>query len=203
MKKNKISKNWINKQRRDIYVRKSKIEGYRSRAIYKLKEIDEKFKILKEVFSVIDLGAAPGSWSQYLSQKIQNGKILAIDLLEFEKINKVEQLIGDFTEETYKQKIREYFNKKVDLVVSDMAVNTTGNKNLDSIVTGELCMEAMSFAKNQLNHKGKFISKLFMGTSFNEIVSEAKNIFKDVRVFKPLSSRKDSKENFIICKILR
>ena len=202
-KKNKISKNWINKQRRDIYVRKSKIEGYRSRAIYKLKEIDEKFKILKEVFSVIDLGAAPGSWSQYLSQKIQNGKILAIDLLEFEKINKVEQLIGDFTEETYKQKIREYFNKKVDLVVSDMAVNTTGNKNLDSIVTGELCMDAMSFAKNQLNHKGKFISKLFMGTSFNEIVSEAKNIFKDVRVFKPLSSRKDSKENFIICKILR
>ncbi len=203
MKKNKISKNWINKQRRDIYVRKSKIEGYRSRAIYKLKEIDEKFKILKEVFSVIDLGAAPGSWSQYLSQKIQNGKILAIDLLEFEKINKVEQLIGDFTEETYKQKIREYFNKKVDLVVSDMAVNTTGNKNLDSIVTGELCMDAMSFAKNQLNHKGKFISKLFMGTSFNEIVSEAKNIFKDVRVFKTLSSRKDSKENFIICKILR
>ena len=203
MKKNKISKNWINKQRRDIYVRKSKIEGYRSRAIYKLKEIDEKFKILKEVFSVIDLGAAPGSWSQYLSQKIQNGKILAIDLLEFEKINKVEQLIGDFTEETYKQKIREYFNKKVDLIVSDMAVNTTGNKNLDSIVTGELCMDAMSFAKNQLNHKGKFISKLFMGTSFNEIVSEAKNIFKDVRVFKPLSSRKDSKENFIICKILR
>ncbi len=203
MKKNKISKNWINKQRRDIYVRKSKIEGYRSRAIYKLKEIDEKFKILKEVFSVIDLGAAPGSWSQYLSQKIQNGKILAIDLLEFEKINKVEQLIGDFTEETYKQKIREYFNKKVDLVVSDMAVNTTGNKNLDSIVTGELCMDAMRFAKNQLNHKGKFISKLFMGTSFNEIVSEAKNIFKDVRVFKPLSSRKDSKENFIICKILR
>ena len=203
MKKNKISKNWINKQRRDIYVRKSKIEGYRSRAIYKLKEIDEKFKILKEVFSVIDLGAAPGSWSQYLSQKIQNGKILAIDLLEFEKINKVEQLVGDFTEETYKQKIREYFNKKVDLVVSDMAVNTTGNKNLDSIVTGELCMDAMSFAKNQLNHKGKFISKLFMGTSFNEIVSEAKNIFKDVRVFKPLSSRKDSKENFIICKILR
>tara|TARA_B100000963_G_C22467630_1_gene598623 strand:- start:221 stop:832 length:612 start_codon:yes stop_codon:yes gene_type:complete len=203
LKKNKISKNWINKQRRDIYVRKSKIEGYRSRAIYKLKEIDEKFKILKEVFTVIDLGAAPGSWSQYLSQKIQNGKILAIDLLEFQKINKVEQLIGDFTEEIYKQKIREYFKKKVDLVVSDMAVNTTGNKNLDSIVTGELCMDAMSFAKNQLNHKGKFISKLFMGTSFNEIVSEAKNIFKDVRVFKPLSSRKDSKENFIICKILR
>ena len=203
MKKNKISKNWINNQRRDIYVRKSKIEGYRSRAIYKLKEIDEKFKILKEVFTAIDLGAAPGSWSQYLSQNIQNGKILAIDLLEFQKIDKVQQIIGDFTEEIAKQNIREYFNKKVDLVVSDMAVNTTGNKNLDSIVTGELCVDAMSFAKNQLNHKGKFISKLFMGTSFNEIVSEAKNIFKEVRAFKPLSSRKGSKENFIICKILR
>ena len=203
MKKNKISKNWINKQHRDIYVRKSKIEGYRSRAIYKLKEIDQKFKILKDVHTTIDLGAAPGSWSQYLSEKILNGKILAIDLLEFKKINKVHQIIGDFSKEESKQKIREYFNKKVDLVVSDMAVNTTGNKNLDSIVTGELCLDAMIFAKNQLNHKGKFISKLFMGSSFNEVVSEAKKIFKEVRVFKPPSSRKDSKESFIICKILR
>ena len=203
MKKNKISKNWINKQRRDIYVRKSKIEGYRSRAIYKLKEIDEKFKILKDVITVIDLGAAPGSWSQYLSQSINRGKILAVDILEFQTINKVHQLIGDFTQENSKEKIREFFDKKVDLVVSDMAVNTTGNKNLDSIVTGELCIDAMTFAKGQLNHKGKFISKLFMGTSFQEIVSEAKKIFKEVRVFKPLSSRKDSKENFIICKILR
>ncbi len=203
MKKNKISKNWINKQHRDIYVRKSKIEGYRSRAIYKLEEIDQKFKILKDVHAVIDLGAAPGSWSQYLSKKILNGKILAIDLLEFKKINKVHQIIGDFSKEESKQKIREYFNKKVDLVVSDMAVNTTGNKNLDSIVTGELCLDAMIFAKNQLNHKGKFISKLFMGSSFNEVVSEAKKIFKEVRVFKPPSSRKDSKESFIICKILR
>ena len=99
-------------------------------------------------------------------------------MLEFQKINKVHQLIGDFSEEVYKQKIREYFNKKVDLVVSDMAVNTTGNKSLDSIVTGELCMDAMSFAKNQLNQRGKFISKLFMGTSFNEIVSEAKKYSK-------------------------
>ena len=203
MKKNKVSKNWINKQRRDIYVRKSKIEGYRSRAIYKLKQIDEKFKILKDVITAIDLGAAPGSWSQYLSQNISHGKILAIDILEFQTINKVHQLIGDFTQENTKEKIKEFFDKKVDLVVSDMAVNTTGNKNLDSIVTGELCIDAMAFAKGQLNHKGKFVSKLFMGTSFQEIVSEAKKIFKEVRVFKPLSSRKDSKENFIICKILR
>ena len=113
------------------------------------------------------------------------------------------QIIGDFSEEESKQKIIEHFNKKVNLVVSDMAVNTTGNKNLDSIVTGELCLDAMIFAKSQLNHKGKFISKLFMGSSFNEVVSKAKKIFKEVRVFKPPSSRKDSKESFIICKILR
>jgi len=122
LKKNKISKNWINKQRRDIYVRKSKIEGYRSRAIYKLKEIDEKFKILKNVVTAIDLGAAPGSWSQYLSQKINHGKILAIDILEFQTINKVHQLIGDFTNENTKEKIREYFNKKVDLILMEIIV---------------------------------------------------------------------------------
>ena len=126
-----------------------------------------------------------------------------VGFLEFQKINKVHQLIGDFTNENFKEKIRDYFNKKVDLVVSDMAVNTTGNKNLDSIVTGELCMDAMTFAKNQLNYNGKFISKLFMGSSFNEIVALGKKSFKDVDIFKPPSSRKDSKENFIICRNLR
>ena len=203
MKKNKISKNWINKQHRDIYVRKSKIEGYRSRAIYKLEEIDQKFKVLKEVHTAIDLGAAPGSWSQYLSEKILNGRILAIDLLEFKKINRVHQIIGDFSNEESKQKIKEYFNKKVDLVISDMAVNTTGIKNIDSIQTGELCKEAIIFSKEVIAKKGFFISKIFMGGTFNEIVALGKKIYKEVKVFKPKSSRKDSKESFIICKNLR
>ena len=97
MKKNKISKNWINKQRRDIYVRQSKVEGYRSRAVYKLQEIDEKFKIFKNGISLIDLGAAPGSWSQYAAKKIKNGKILSIDLNEIENIGNTFQLKGDFT----------------------------------------------------------------------------------------------------------
>ena len=203
MKKNKISKNWINKQRRDIYVRQSKVEGYRSRAVYKLKEINEKFKFLKNNISVIDLGAAPGSWSQYISSNLKCNKHLAIDLKEIEEIKNVKILKGDFTDTEQQNKINNYFGGKIDLIISDMAVNTTGNKNLDSIVTGELCLDAMIFAKNQLNHKGKFISKLFMGSSFNEVVSEAKKTFKEVRVFKPPSSRKDSKESFIICKILR
>ena len=203
MKKNKISKNWINKQRRDIYVRQSKVEGYRSRAVYKLQEIDKKFKIFKNGISVIDLGAAPGSWSQYASKNIKSGKIASIDLLDFEKIKNIYQIKGDFNDKICKKKIIDYFGTKVDVVISDMAVNTTGNKNLDSIYTGELCMEAMKFSEEILKSDGKFISKIFMGSSFNEIVGEAKKIFKESKVFKPLASRKDSKESFIICKFVR
>jgi len=203
LKKNRISKNWINKQRRDIYVRRSKVDGYRSRAAYKLIEIDEKFKIFKNGISVIDLGAAPGSWSQYLSKKIKNSKVVSIDLREMEVINNIVQIKGDFTEEKNQSKIKDFFKSNVDVVLSDMAVNTTGNKNIDSIYTGELCMEAMIFSKKTLNNDGKFISKIFMGSTFNEIVIEAKLIFKEVKVFKPKSSRKNSKESFIICKNLR
>ena len=203
MKKNKISKNWINKQRRDIYVRRSKVEGYRSRAVYKLQEIDQKFRIFKNGMSVIDLGAAPGSWSQYALKNVKNGKIVSIDFKDFEKIGNIHQIKGDFTDDRYKKEIVDYFGVKVDVVLSDLAVNTTGNKNLDSIYTGELCMEAMQFSKETLKSDGKFISKIFMGSTFNEIVSEAKKIFKENKVFKPLASRKDSKESFIICKFLR
>ena len=203
MKKNKISKNWINRQRRDIYVRRSKIEGFRSRAVYKLKEIDEKFKIFKHVNSLIDLGAAPGSWSQYAVTQIKSEKILSIDLIKFEKIKNSHQIFGDFTDENCKEEIKKYFNTKIDLVISDMAVNTIGNKNIDSIVTGELCLEAMNFALEVLEQNGKFVSKIFMGSSFNEIVAHAKKSFKDVRIFKPLATRKNSKETFIICKFLR
>jgi len=203
LKKNKISKNWINRQRRDIYVRQSKVDGYRSRAVYKLQEIDEKFKILKNGISLIDLGAAPGGWSQYAAKKVKNGKILSIDLIKMENIDNTIQIIGDFTETNYQAQIKKYFKSKVDVVVSDMAVNTTGNKNVDSISTGELCKEAMFFAKDMLSKDGKFVSKIFMGSTFNEVVNMAKKVFKKVSVFKPKSSRKNSKENFIICKNLR
>ena len=203
MKKNKISKNWINKQKRDIYVRQAKIDGYRSRAAYKLIEIDEKFKIFRNGISIIDLGAAPGSWSQYASKKIKNGKIVSIDLNDMEKIDNIVQIKGDFTEKKNQSKIKDLFKCKVDVVLSDMAANTTGIKNMDSIYISELCEEAMSFSREMLNNNGKFVSKIFMGSTFNEIVAKAKLIFKEVKVFKPKSSRKNSKENFIICKNLR
>jgi len=203
LKKNKISKNWINKQKKDIYIRKSKTEGYRSRAVYKLIEIDEKFKILNNGISVIDLGAAPGSWSQYISKKITNSKIVSIDLRQIEKIDNTFHIEGDFTNEKYQSQIRNLFKSNVDVVLSDMAANTTGNKNLDSFYTGELCKEAIIFSEKILKQNGKFVSKVFMGSIFNEIISEAKSIFNEVKVFKPKSSKKDSKEIFIICKNLK
>ena len=203
MKKNKISKNWVNKQRRDTYVRQSKVDGYRARSAYKLIEIDEKFKIFKGGLTVIDIGAAPGSWSQYASKVVKNGKIISIDLKEMEPIDNTVQIKGDFTEDETQQKIKEFLTGKSDVVMSDMAVNTTGIKNIDSIQTGELCKEAMIFSKDIISSSGFFVSKIFMGGSFNEIVQLGKKIFKEVKVFKPKSSRKDSKESFIICKNLR
>ena len=203
MKKNKISKNWVNKQRRDIYVRQSKVDGYRARSVYKLIEIEEKFRIFKGGMTVIDIGAAPGSWSQYASKVVKNGKIISIDLKKMEKINNTFQIKGDFTDYETKILIKSYINKKTDVVMSDMAVNTTGIKDIDAIQTGELCKEAMIFSKEIISEKGFFISKIFMGRTFNEIVALGKKIFKEVKVFKPKSSRKDSKESFIICKNLR
>ena len=203
MKKNKISKNWVNKQRRDTYVRQSKVDGYRARSAYKLKEIDEKFRIFKGGMSVVDIGAAPGSWSQYVAKVVKSGKIISIDLKEMENIENTLQIQGDFTSADTQDQIKEYLKKKPDVVMSDMAVNTTGIKNIDSIQTGELCKEAMVFSKDVISEKGFFISKIFMGSTFNEIVALGKKFFKEVKVFKPKSSRKDSKESIIICKNLR
>ncbi len=203
MKKNKISKNWINRQKRDIYVRQSKVDGYRARSAYKLIEIDKKFKIFKNGMFILDIGAAPGSWSQYASKAIKNSKIISIDLKEIIPINNGIHIKGDFTEPDIQEKIKENLIKEFDVVMSDMAVNTTGVKNLDAIQTGELCKEAMIFSKKVISSKGYFISKIFMGSTFNEIVALGKKIFREVKVFKPLSSRKESKESFIVCKKIR
>jgi len=203
LKKNRISKNWINKQKRDIYVRQSQVDGYRARSAYKLIEINEKFKILKNGISVIDLGASPGSWSQYIARTVKSGRLVSIDLKGMEEIENTVQIKGDFTDLDSQEKIKSFFKSKVDVVVSDMAVNTTGIKDIDAIYTGELAMEAMNFSKEMLVKEGRFVSKIFLGSSFNEIVALGKKIFKEVKVFKPKSSRKESKESFIICKTLR
>ena len=132
-----------------------------------------------------------------------NGKLISIDLKKMEPIMNSIQIQGDFTLNETQMEIKKNLNSKVDVVMSDMAVNTTGIKNIDSIQTGELCKEAMFFAKDMIKNDGFFISKIFMGGTFNEIVTEGKKFFKEVKVFKPKSSRKDSKESFIVCRKIR
>ena len=203
MKKNKVSKNWLKKQNKDPYFKKSKIQGYRSRAVFKLIEINNKFKFIKKNSSLIDLGASPGSWSQYAKKKINNGKILAVDILPMDALHNVDFIQGDFLDRSILKKIEIYFDKKVDIVLSDMAANTSGNKELDSYRTGELCLNAMRLSKKILRDNGVFLSKLFMGSIFKEINETAKKSFKNVIKYKPLSSKKESKEIYIYCKGIR
>ena len=203
MKKNKTSKNWIIKQHRDLYFKKSKILGYRSRSSFKLIEIDKKYRFLNKKTYLLDLGSSPGGWSQVAVEKITNGKILAVDIKDMDKINNVSFLKEDFLDNKTHDKIKDYFNKKIDVVISDMATNTSGNKNLDSYNTGQLCLSAMKISLEILNKSGVFVSKLFMGSIFSEINNKANLYFKKVVKFKPSSSRQESKEIYLYCKGIR
>ena len=200
MKKNKISKNWLIKQNKDLYFRQSKIQGYRSRSAFKLIEMNKKFKFLKKNLSLLDLGSCPGGWSQVARKEIKQGKILAIDVKPMAEIKNVDFIKGDISESEISKKILIHFNNKVDVVISDMAANTSGNKELDSFKTGELCLHAMDLAKKILKTEGVFLSKIYMGSIFKEIDKNAKKHFKKVIKYKPLSSKKESKEIYIFCK---
>ena len=200
MKKNKISKHWLIKQKKDPYFRQAKIQGYRSRAVYKLIEMNKKFKIIQKNSLLVDLGSSPGSWSQFASKEIMKGKILAVDILPMEEIDNVDFINGDFLDKNISEKIKKYFVGKVDIVLSDMASNTSGNKELDAYRTGELCLNSMNLSKEILGDSGVFLSKLFMGSVFKDINETAKKSFKKVVIYKPLSSKKESKEIYIFCK---
>ena len=200
MKKNKISKHWLIKQKKDPYFREAKIQGYRSRAVYKLIEMNKKFKIIQKNSLLVDLGSSPGSWSQFASKEIMKGKILAVDILPMEEIDNVDFINGDFLDKNISEKIKKYFSRKADIVLSDMASNTSGNKELDAYRTGELCLNSMNLSKEILGDSGVFLSKLFMGSVFKDINETAKKSFKKVVIYKPLSSRKESKEIYIYCK---
>ena len=200
MKKNKISKNWLSKQKKDLFFQKSKIEGYRSRSAFKLIEMNKKFRIIEKNTSLLDLGSSPGGWSQVASKIITKGKILAVDIKFMEKINNVEFIKGDFTKNETQEKIKVYFDHQADVVLSDMAANTTGNKSLDAYRTGELCLEAMGIATKILRKDGIFLSKIFMGSIFKDIDEMAKKYFKKIVKYKPISSKKESKEIYIFCR---
>ena len=202
-KRSKKSNSWKIKQHRDPFFKRSKILGYRSRASFKLIELNEKFKFLKTNTNLLDLGACPGSWSQIASKIITSGKILSIDIKNMSPIKNVNFYKSDIFETTTKNKIRDFFNGKLDVIISDMAADTTGNKSLDSIRTNQLCLEILHLSPKVLVSNGVFVSKVFMGDDFDEIKKLAKTLFKDIKFFKPVSSRNESKETYIHCKILK
>ena len=188
------------KQKKDLYFKQSKILGYSSRAAFKLIEMDKKFKFLKKNTNLLDLGSSPGGWSQVARKKILNGKILAVDLQLMKKISGVDFIQGDFEDIEINNKILSYFAKKADVVLSDMAANTTGNKDMDSFRTGDLCLKAMDLSSKILSINGIFLSKIFMGSVFSEINKKANKLFSKVVKYKPISSKSESKEIYIFCK---
>ena len=202
-KRVKKSNSWKIKQHRDQFFKKSKTLGYRSRASFKLIEINKKYRFLKKNTNLLDLGSCPGGWSQVATQIITNGRIMSIDLKDIEPIKNVKFLQGDIFEKKTKNEVIKYFNKNLDVIISDMAADTTGSKSLDSIRTNQLCSEVINFSKDTLKPKGVLVSKLFMGEDFIEVKNLAKSLFKKVNFFKPESSRRESKETYLHCEILR
>ena len=202
-KRIKKSNSWKIRQHRDQFFKKSKILGYRSRASFKLIELNQKFNFIKKKSNLLDLGSFPGGWSQVSSKIITTGKVLAVDVKSMEPIDNVEFFKGDILEATTKKFILNFFKGKIDVVISDMACDTTGSKSLDSIRTNQLCAEAIKLSSEILDLKGIFVSKLFMGDDFILVKNLAKSIFKKVNFFKPKSSRSESKETYIHCEILK
>ena len=199
MKKNKSSKNWIIQQHRDQYFKQAKSSGFRSRSAYKLLELNKKFKFFKNCKTALDLGSYPGGWSQILKKNIKNCKILSVDIKKMEKIEGVDFLCCDFKKEDSKEKILKRLKNKADLLVSDMACDTTGNKDLDCIRTNALCAEVIEFSSYVIKENGVVISKLFNGKDFLMVKNLAQNKFHKVNFFKPDSSRNYSKETYIHC----
>jgi len=202
-KRAKKSRTWVIKQHRDQFFKKAKVLGYRSRAAFKLIELNKKFKFIKKNSNLLDIGSTPGGWSQVASKIIISGKILAIDITPMEKIDNVLFLNDDFSDEKTQEKILKIFNNKINIIISDMAENTTGNKTADSIRTNGLCSDVINFASKVLTLDGTLVCKLFMGGDFLEAKDLAKKNFKKVDFFKPDSSRSESKETYIICSTLK
>ena len=188
-----------NKSYQDHYFKKAKEQGYRSRSAFKLIELNEKFKFLKKEIKLLDVGSFPGGWLQVAKKIIKNGKILGIDKKKLIQIEGTRIIEGDFLDERSKNNILKFFNSKIDVILSDMAPNTSGNKSLDTIKTNKLCLSTLEFSKNILDKNGVVVSKLFMGEDFEEIKIYAKESFKNIRFFKPNSSRDNSRETYIHC----
>lgn len=196
----KSSRNWLQEHFSDKYVKQAKQQGLRARSAFKLMEIDQKYKILRPNMSVIDLGASPGSWSEYASKIVGlKGKVIAVDLLTMRDIKNVDFIQGDFTDQAIVEKVFEQLNDaKVDVVLSDMAPNTTGIQEVDQARSIELVEKAWEFAKQVLVAKGTFLAKVFQSQDVAEFIKQRRKNFNKINVLKPESSRARSQEVFLL-----
>ena len=198
------SKNWITRQFNDPYTKLAKQKGYRSRSAFKLIEINDKFKFLKNNLNILDLGSAPGGWSQVCAEINKNGKNLSIDILNMETIDNIFFYKKDFNDSDFLDFINDFFKQnKVDIVLSDMAVNTTGNKDLDAIKTNAIALDVVNLSKLILKKKSTLLVKIFSGKDENILIKNAKELFKDIERIKPDSSRKESREMYLLCRDLK
>jgi 23S rRNA (uridine2552-2'-O)-methyltransferase len=198
------SKNWIARQSNDPYTKLAKQQGYRSRSAFKLIEINKKFKFLKNNLNIVDLGSAPGGWSQVCSELNKNGKNLSIDILAMDKIDNIFFYKKDFNETDFLDFVNNFFDQnKVDIVLSDMAVNTTGNKDLDAIKTNSIALDVVNLSRVILKPKSSLLVKIFSGKDENILIKNAKDTFKNVERIKPDSSRKESREMYLLCRDLK
>lgn len=198
-KRRSSSTKWLARQLNDPYVAMAKKEGYRSRSAYKLIEIDDKFHILKPKSIVVDLGAAPGGWSQVCTERVVGGTIVGIDLQEMEPIVGVTLLCHDFMAEDAPELLeKELKGKKANIVLSDMAAAACGHTQTDHLRIMALCEAALQFACENLEENGVFVAKILRGGAENELLNTVKKRFSTVKHFKPNSSRKDSSEMFMV-----
>lgn len=198
------SKNWITRQFNDPYTKLAKQKGYRSRSAFKLIEINNKFKFLKNNLNILDLGSAPGGWSQVCADINKNGKNLSIDILNMEIIDNIFFYKKDFNDSDFLDFINDFFKQnKVDIVLSDMAVNTTGNKDLDAIKTNAIALDVVNLSKLILKTKSVLLVKIFSGKDENILIKNAKELFKKIERIKPDSSRKESREMYLLCRDLK
>ena len=198
-------RSWIERQERDPYVQQARRDGWRSRAVYKLLQIDEKERLLKKGMVVVDLGAAPGGWSQYVTEKLKGDvRIIAIDLLPMDSLPSVEFVQGDFTEDEVLQTLREALGEDaVSLVISDMAPNISGQRAVDQPRAMYLAELALDFCKEVLGPGGDFVCKLFQGEGIDEYIAEARRAFERVKVMKPKASRPGSREVYLVARNYR
>lgn len=202
MKRSNSSKRWLKEHFADTYVKKAQAEGLRSRAVYKLQEIDEKVNLIKPGMSIIDLGAAPGGWTQYAANKLKGSNksnIFALDLLDIEPIPGVEFIQGDFREDAILEKLLATIPKhSVDVLLSDMAPNISGNKEIDIPRAMYLAEITLDFAHNMLKKDGSLLMKVFHGSGFDDLVKQTRKEFTKVSVQKPQASRSRSRETYLL-----